>query len=373
MPPSKTDPAVVHGRLERCAVLLVNLGTPEAATASAVRRYLAEFLGDPRVIDLPRWFWLPLLHGVILPLRSRRSAHAYASVWTERGSPLLALSQDLTDAVRAELDPGIEVVCAMRYGRPGIAETLRRLDAEGGLRRLLVLPLYPQFSSTTTATVFDAVTAELQRWRWPPELRFINEYWREDAWAKAVAERIRRHWQEHGRGQRLLFSFHGIPKRYVLAGEPYFCHCQGSARRIVAELGLAPDEWLVSFQSRVGRAEWLRPYTDETVLNLARDGVRRLDVVCPGFAVDCLETLEEIALQNRDAFLGVGGEWLAYIPALNADPDHAVLLAALVRRHGQGWPEFETGVNVSEQAAAQAQQVEARYRAFVELHPEWNT
>jgi len=364
MPPvAPPDPARVHARPERAAVLLVNLGTPDAPTPRAVRRYLAQFLSDPRVIELPRWFWLPLLHGVILPIRSRRSAHAYAGVWGERGSPLLGHSQDLAAAVQALVPDGVEVALAMRYGNPSIPDVLARLDADRGLRRLLVLPLYPQYSATTTASVFDAVADHLRGLRWPPELRQVNDYWREDAWLDAVAGSVRAHWQAHGRGERLLFSFHGIPARYFRAGDPYHCQCQGSARRIAERLGLAEGDWQLSFQSRVGREEWLRPYTDETVAGLARAGVRRLDVVCPGFAVDCLETLEEIAVENHDAFLAAGGQALAYVPALNASAGHAAVLAGLVRRHGQGWPEFAPGWQPA-QAQTRAQDVVAAVADF---------
>lgn len=372
MIPSHPDPARIHGRPERCAVLLVNLGTPQAPTPAAVRTYLAEFLADPRVIELPRWLWLPILYGAILPLRSRRSARAYAEVWGERGSPLAVHTADLAEGVGRALGDSVQVAWAMRYGEPSIGAVLRRLNEDQGLRRLLVLPLYPQFSASTTASVFDAVTAQLRSWRWPPELRTVNEYWRDDAWLEAVAQTVRTHWQAHGRGERLLFSFHGIPKRYFLAGDPYFCQCQGSARRIAARLGLAADAWQLSFQSRVGREEWLRPYTDQTVEALARSGVRRLDVVCPGFAVDCLETLEEIAMQNRDAFLAAGGERLAYVPALNASPGHADALAALARRHGQGWPEFDPD-RAPDQAQIRAGQVEQAANAFLDATPQWRT
>jgi ferrochelatase len=372
MTPSRPDPARVHARPERCAVLLVNLGTPQAPTPGAVRTYLAEFLSDPRVIELPRWLWLPILYGAILPLRSRRSARAYAEVWGERGSPLAVHTADLAGAVDRAIGTSVQVAWAMRYGQPSIASVLRRLNEDQGLRRLLVLPLYPQYSASTTASVFDAVTAELGRWRWPPELRLINEYWKHEAWLDAVVQSVRDHWQAHGRGERLLFSFHGIPKRYFLAGDPYFCQCQGSARRIAERLDLAADQWQLSFQSRVGREEWLRPYTDQTVEALARSGVRRLDVVCPGFAVDCLETLEEIAMQNRDAFLAAGGEQLAYVPALNAGAGHAAALAALARRHGQGWPEFEPD-RAPDQAEVRAGQVERAANAFLDAHPQWRT
>lgn len=335
--PAATSDAAGPGH---SAVLLVNLGTPAAPTATAVRRYLAEFLSDPRVVEQPHWLWLPILYGAILPLRSRRSAHAYASVWTERGSPLAWHSQDLAGAMRARLPAGVDVALAMRYGEPSIERVLRQLDRGDGLRRLLVLPLYPQYSATTTASVFDAVTRELATWRRLPALRFVDDYWQQPDWQSAIADSVRRHWQAHGRGERLLFSFHGLPQRYVDAGDPYLRQCRGSAEAIAAALGLAADEWEMVFQSRVGREPWLRPYTDERVTELARAGVRRLDVVCPGFAVDCLETLEEIAMRYRESFLEGGGERLDYIPALNAGAGHAAALAGLVRAHCADWPAF---------------------------------
>jgi ferrochelatase len=337
-----------RGSGHRCAVLLVNLGTPTAPNRPATSRYLAEFLSDPRVIELPRVVWLPLLYGVILPFRAGRTAHAYREVWTPQGSPLRVLSNALTGALGERLgDAGLPLTVrlAMRYGEPSIASVLRALRTED-LRRLIVLPLYPQYSATTTATVFDAVATELARWRRMPELRTIADYCHEPAWQMAVADSIRAHWSAHGRGERLLFSFHGLPQRYVDAGDPYFDQCVASARAIVAQLGIDANAWQLCFQSRVGREPWLQPYTDETIVALAQSGVRRLDVVCPGFAVDCLETLEEIALRNADAFRAQGGECLNYIPALNADRAHVDALAALVWRHGAGWPEFLASAEV---------------------------
>ena len=326
----------------RSAVLLVNLGTPDAPTPGAVRRYLREFLSDPRVVEQPRWLWLPILYGAILPLRSRRSAHAYASVWNDRGSPLAWHSRDLAEAVQAQLPADLDVALAMRYGNPSIRQVLRQLDADGRLRRLLVLPLYPQYSATTTASVFDAVACELSTWRRLPALRFVDDYWSLPGWQAAIADSVHRHWQAQGRGDHLLLSFHGIPQRYVNAGDPYLGQCRGSAEAITGRLGLAADAWSMAFKSRVGREPWLQPYTDERIAELARSGVRRLDVVCPGFAADCLETLEEIAMEYRDLFLAAGGERLDYVPALNADAGHADALAGLVRAHCGDWPEFAT-------------------------------
>ncbi|MBB3226187.1 ferrochelatase [Luteibacter sp. Sphag1AF] len=332
-----------HDVPAQAAVLLVNLGTPEAPTAAAVRPYLAQFLGDPRVIEYPRWLWKLILHGIILRVRPARSAHAYSRVWTPEGSPLRVGSEALAAGLQAELgrrrSGPIRVALAMRYGRPAIADTIRQLQNEG-VRRLLVLPLYPQYSATSTGTVLDAVADTIKTMRWPPELRTINDYHDEPAYITALADSIRAHWATHGRGEKLLMSFHGIPERYVRAGDPYFCHCHATARLLREALGLSEAEALFSFQSRVGRERWLHPYTDETVRELGAAGVRRIDVVSPGFAVDCLETLEEIAMQNAEFFREAGGETLSYIPCLNAGAAHVNVLGDLVLRHTQGWPEF---------------------------------
>ena len=319
------------------AVLLVNLGTPTAPTAKAVRPYLAEFLSDRRVIDYPRWKWWPILHGVILRLRPRRSAHAYGRIWDAQGSPLRWRSEALARALQAELGTGVRVALAMRYGAPAVASTIAQLQGEG-VRRLLVLPLYPQYSATSTGSVIDAVADAMQALRWPPELRFVNDYHDDPGHIEALAASIERWWSEHGRGDKLLLSFHGIPERYVRLGDPYAEQCRATARLLRERLKLDASQLLVSFQSRVGREAWLSPYTDATVRQLAGEGVRKLDVACPGFAVDCLETLEEIALQNRDFFLAAGGESLRYIPALNDGAGQVHSLSALVRRHLQGWP-----------------------------------
>lgn len=326
----------------QAGVLLVNLGTPTAPTAKAVRPYLAEFLGDQRVIDYPRWLWWPVLHGVILRIRPKRSAHAYARIWDERGSPLRYGSESLASALQAGLDrqqPGtLRVALAMRYGEPSVAHAIERLQREG-VRRLLVLPLYPQYSATSTGSVIDAVADTLKQLRWPPELRFINDYHDDAGHIDALARSIERWWATNGRGEKLLLSFHGIPERYVQLGDPYADQCRRTAQLLRERLQLGEDELLVSFQSRVGRERWLQPYTDATVRQLAADGVKKLDVACPGFAVDCLETLEEIAMQNRDFFTAAGGETLRYIPALNDGTEQVESLAALVRRHLGGWPE----------------------------------
>ena len=329
----------------RTAVLLVNLGTPDAPTASAVRRYLAEFLHDYRVVSLSRWLWCPILHGVILPLRGPKVAKKYAEVWLPGGSPLAVHTADLAAAVQTRL-PDQRVAHAMRYGNPSMDDTVAALRAEG-VNEIVVLPLYPQYSTTTTASVADKIETLEDGVRadsarddnlsdGEPDFRFIDDYHLDPAWVAAVADSIRAHWAGYGRGERLLFSFHGIPQRLVDAGDPYQRQVWASVDAIVAALGIAPDDALLTFQSRFGREPWLQPYTDKTLQALAAQGVKRIDVVCPGFAVDCLETLEEITVENAALFREAGGETLRYIPCLNASPAHADALAALARRHLQG-------------------------------------
>ncbi len=322
----------VQASLPRTGVLLVNLGTPDAPTAAALRPYLAEFLGDPRVIEYPRWLWWPILHGVILRTRPRRSAEAYRRIWMPEGSPLRVYSEALAGAVDTELRQrghAIRVALAMRYGQPGIVDTMAAMQRDG-VGRLVVLPLYPQYSATSTGSVVDAVADALKRLRWTPELHLAGDYHARPAYLDALAESVREHWAGSGRGERLLMSFHGIPQRYARAGDPYAEQCRATAQGLRERLGLDATEAPLSFQSRVGREPWLAPYTDHTVRALGARGIRRIDVICPGFAVDCLETLEEIAMQNRDFFREAGGEELTYIPALNTRPDHVRMLADLV-------------------------------------------
>ncbi|GAB3311897.1 ferrochelatase [Luteimonas notoginsengisoli] len=315
-------------------VLVVNLGTPRAPTAAAVRRYLAEFLHDRRVVQLSRWLWCPLLHGVILPLRSPRVAKKYAQIWMEDGSPLAVHTQRLALAIGERL-PDVRVSHAMRYGAPDIATEVRALQSQG-CARVLVLPLYPQYSTTTTASVADVVE-RVARAAGAPQLRMIDQYATDPAVIAALAGSVRAHWQAHGRGERLLLSFHGIPQRLVDGGDPYSTQCHATAAALAQALGLGHGEWLVAFQSRFGREQWLQPATDATLRALAGAGVGRVDVVCPGFPADCLETLEEIALQNAEIFRAAGGGGLSYIPCLNDAPAHADALAALVRRELDAW------------------------------------
>jgi ferrochelatase len=328
-------PATPNEPAGRTGVLLINLGTPDAPTPAAVRRYLAEFLHDHRVVDLTRWLWCPVLHFIILPLRSPKVAKNYASIWTPEGSPLLALSQRLASGVARAL-PEVDVRLAMRYGNPSVPDVMRAMAADG-CNRFVVLPLYPQYAASTSASSHDAVMREVLRWRRQPELRLVQDYHRDAGWVAAVADSIRSHWAAKGRGDRLLMSFHGIPQRFVAGGDPYAAQCRASAEAIAAALSLSDSEWALTFQSRFGREPWLQPYTDKTLEQWGREKAGTIDVVCPGFAVDCLETLEEIAVENAHAYVEAGGTALRYVPALNDDAAHVDALAALLRRQMGGW------------------------------------
>jgi len=316
-------------------VLLVNLGTPEAPTPAAVRRFLAEFLSDPRVIEIPRVVWLPILYGIVLNTRPRKSAHAYAQIWTQDGSPLLVECTRLANALRAQLEytPGgsVSVELAMTYGQPSIANALRTLRDQR-VDRLLIVPLYPQYSGTSTGPVFDRVMNELKTWRAVPSIQFVSDYHDDPNYIEALAQSVRDQWHTRERAH-LFFSFHGIPQRNVDMGDPYFKHCQRTAQLTAERLGLKQDEWTMAFQSRLGAAKWLQPYTEAKLVEYGKRGPKRLTVVCPGFATDCLETLEEIAIRNRASFLAAGGESFDYVPCLNARPAHVEMFAQLVNQH----------------------------------------
>ncbi len=339
-------------------ILITNLGTPDAPTPSAVRRYLAEFLWDPRIVDIPRPLWWLILHGIVLRLRPRKAARAYQIVWTPEGSPLLAIGKKQAAALQTLLDeqfPGpVKLALAMRYGNPSIKSALNELR-NAGCRRLLVLPLYPQYSATTTASTLDAIAATFRNWRWTPELRMVNHYHDHPDYIQALANSVREYQAEHGHAERLLLSFHGLPRRHLLQGDPYHCQCHKTARLLAEALELKDDAWTLSFQSRFGKEEWLKPYTEATLRDWGKAGVKSVQVLCPGFSADCLETLEEIAEQNRDVFLEAGGESFQYIPALNDRSDHLQALAALVKQHSAGWPEAETGWDAFAAREAQEQ------------------
>jgi ferrochelatase len=356
------EPRFVHGTRPRTAVLLINLGTPEAPEAGAVRRYLREFLWDPRVVEIPRFVWWPILHGIILTVRPRKSAAKYATIWTEQGSPLMVHSKEQTTLLRGYLgEQGIdaEVVLAMRYGEPSVAGVLEQLRAQN-TERVLVVPMYPQYSATTTASVLDAVFAALERTRNVPEVRWVKHFHDDAGYIDALKQSVLAHWKVHGRAQdvggKLVMSFHGVPKRTLLLGDPYHCECQKTGRLLAEALGLGKDDYVVTFQSRFGKAEWLQPYTAPTLHELGSRGVRRVDVMCPGFPADCLETLEEIAMEGKQEFIGAGGQEYRYIPCLNGSPAFIHALARLAQRHMQGW---DVARGHAEERAAEA----ARSRA----------
>jgi ferrochelatase len=322
------------------AVLLCNLGTPDAPTAPALRSYLAQFLSDPRVVEIPRALWLPILHGIILRTRPARSAAKYASIWTSEGSPLAVWTARQAVLLRGWLgEAGIQaqVLPAMRYGQPAIATQLQALHA-GGVRRVLVLPLYPQYSATTTASVVDAVNAWTGGARHFPELRFVNDYHDHPDNIAALAQSVRAHWQREGSpADKLVMSFHGIPERNVRLGDPYAEQCRATARLLADALSLAPRQYALTFQSRFGKAKWLEPYTEPTLVALAQGGTRRVDVMCPGFTSDCLETLEEINQEAREAFMQAGGQEFRYIPCLNDSAGWITALTRIAQTHLAGW------------------------------------
>lgn len=311
------------------AVVLVNLGTPDAPTADAVRRYLAEFLSDRRVVALPRWFWLPLLHGVILPRRSPKVALKYESVWLDGGSPLAVYTRRLAEGVQ-RLMPDVLVVDAMRYGNPSLTGVLAELRGRG-VRRVLGLPLYPQYSTTTSATVGDVLARETEM-----QVRMVDDYHVDPGWVAAVADSIRDHRARNGAGEHLVFSFHGLPKRVIRNGDPYQKQSEAGAKAIAAALVLEPHEWTISYQSRFGAERWLEPATTKALAVLDERGVRQIDVVAPGFAADCLETLEEISMELADEVAERGGT-LRYIPCLNDSPAHADAIAGVARRGLDAW------------------------------------
>jgi ferrochelatase len=329
-----------HDQQSQIGILLTNLGTPQAPEKKQLRVYLKEFLSDPRIVEIPRLLWWLILHGVILNIRPARSAASYRTVWTDRGSPLLFHTQDQADALRKRLTDQygdrVQVEFAMRYGKPSIPETLQTM-LQGGARKILVLPLYPQYSGATTGSTFDALAADFTRRRWVPELRFISHYHDHPAYIAALADSVRRYQLEHGTADKLLFSYHGVPQRSLDLGDPYHCECLKTSRLVAESLGLSDAQYVTTFQSRFGRAQWLQPYTEETLKGFPGQGVKTVHVICPGFAADCLETLEEIGVENRRYFLDAGGEEFAYIPCLNSTPEHVACLHQIITEQLSGW------------------------------------
>ncbi len=324
-------------------ILITNIGSPEQPTPRAVRAYLAEFLGDRRVIDLPRWFWLPLLHGIILNVRARHSAGMYTKVWTPQGSPLIATLKQQAEGLRTQIAArtgrqDVLVVAAARYGKPSIREGLQRLRA-AGVGRVLVFPLFPQYTAVTTATTFDAVFDEYKRWRVTPELRTIRHYPDHPAYIAALADAIREGWTEAGAPERVLFSYHGIPQRYCQAGDPYEEECRCTSELVAERLELPREKWQMAFQSQFGPGQWLGPATDTVLEAWGTEKRKRVDVVCPGFSADCLETLDEVAQEYREHYEQAGGSGYRYVPALNVRADHLDALAQIALAHMQGWLE----------------------------------
>ncbi|MBL8405405.1 MAG: ferrochelatase [Dechloromonas sp.] len=337
------EPPHRHGTPASTAVVLVNLGTPDAPTAPALRRYLKQFLSDPRVVEIPKPLWWPILNGIILNLRPKKSTAKYATVWMPEGSPLRVHTErqaTLLKGLLGQRGHRVTVTWAMRYGSPSIPETLTRLKAEGA-SRILVVPMYPQYAASTTATVVDACSAWLLQTRNQPEMRFVRNFHDQEGYLAALEQSVRRHWQANGPlgdNDRLLISFHGLPKRSLDLGDPYYCECQKTGRLLAERLNLKPEQYRICFQSRFGKAEWLQPYTAPTLHDWGAQGVHRADVICPGFVADCLETLEEIAQEGRDDFLKAGGKAYHYIPALNEDDAWIGALADLAEQHLAGWP-----------------------------------
>lgn len=329
-----------HLKKDGIGILLTNLGTPDEPTTPALRRYLKEFLWDPRVVEVPRPLWWLILNGVILNIRPRRSAEAYRQVWTDEGSPLLVhtrnQAQALSERFSSAAGKPVIVDFAMRYGNPSIASVLQSMQ-DRGVRKLLVLPLYPQYSGATSGSTFDALAADFSSRRWLPDLRFVSHYHDFAPYIEAMAQSVEKHWAENGRPDRLLLSYHGVPKRYLLSGDPYYCECRATSRLLAARLGVDEEFCMTTFQSRFGREEWLKPYTDETLKSLPAKGVRSVQVFCPGFSADCLETIEEIGVENRDYFLEAGGTDYQYIPALNDKVSHIDALEQLVRGQIGDW------------------------------------
>ena len=322
------------GASPRQGILLCNLGTPDAPRPAELRRYLKEFLSDPRVVEIPRLLWWMILNLIILRIRPRRSAKLYQSVWTEAGSPLMLYSQGQVNAVKqrlAEKYGDIPVVLGMRYGNPSMASAIKQLTDQN-VRDIIVLPLYPQYAGATTGSTFDAIAKTFTQLRWVPELQFINGYHKSEAYIEAICSTIRRHFEQHGQPDKLVFSYHGTPERYLKNGDPYHCFCHQTTRLVREKMGLDEAQVMTTFQSRFGREPWLQPYTDKTLEQLPEDGIKHVAVICPGFSSDCLETIEEINMEGRDSFIESGGEQFHYIPCLNDDPVHIDALVSILEK-----------------------------------------
>ena len=328
-----------HGSKDKTGVLITNLGTPDAPNAKSLKIYLNQFLSDPRVIEIPKIIWQIILKLIILQIRPRKSAANYKKIWTDKGSPLLDISLRQLEGVKqiiSEKYPNVEFALGMRYGNPSIEKALNDLKKKQ-VRRLLVLPLYPQYCAATTASTFDEVTNTLQKWRWIPELRFINQYFEEEKYIETLASSVEDFWAKNGKPQKIIFSYHGIPKRYLTNGDPYHCFCLKTTRLVKEKMKLSDDQIMTTFQSRFGREEWLQPYTSETLKELPGKGIKDIHIISPGFSADCLETLEELEEENREYFIDSGGEKYKYIPCLNDNKEHLDFISHLIIKNTHGW------------------------------------
>ena len=329
-----------HKQADKIGVLVTNLGTPQAPTKQALKPYLKQFLSDPRVVEIPKLIWWFVLNGIILNIRPKKSAAAYATVWSDEGSPLMVHTKNQAKGIAERFantwGDNVIVDFAMRYGQPSVESAIDTM-LNAGVRKVIVLPLYPQYCASTTGSTFDAVAQDFLKRRWLPELRFVNQYVDHQPYIQCIANSIKAHWEKHGRTDKILFSYHGIPKRYLNNGDPYHCQCHKTTRLVAEVLGLNANEYMTTFQSRFGREEWLKPYTDETLKSLPAKGVKSVQMICPGFSADCLETIEEIGEENREYFMESGGEQYQYIPSLNSDDAHLDMLFELLESHMQGW------------------------------------
>ncbi|GLX85865.1 ferrochelatase 2 [Thalassotalea loyana] len=324
----------LHEKTPRTGVLLVNLGTPEAPTADALRKYLRQFLSDPRVVEIPRLVWMIILHGIILRVRPAKSAKLYESIWTEKGSPLMVISEQQKEKVTLklaqELDEPVEVALAMRYGEPSIDKALNNFQQQG-IDNIVVMPLYPQYAGPTTGSVFDAVVDAVKPWRWIPSLHFVGSYHQNEKYIKALAASVTEHFEQHGKPEKLVLSYHGMPKLFHTQGDPYYCFCALTTRALAKALNLSEDDYVMTFQSRFGKAEWLKPYTDATLEQLANNGVKDIAIMSPAFSADCLETLEELVEENKEVFIEAGGDNYHYIPCLNDRDDHIEAIVEMIK------------------------------------------
>ena len=335
----KGNELYIHGSGLKTGILLTNLGTPDEPTAPSLKTYLRQFLSDERVIETPKPIWWLILNGIVLRTRPAKSAKAYQSVWTDVGSPLLLYTKKQKNLIKEKLEKkysNLVFDIGMRYGNPSIAEGLNNLRKQN-CDRIIVLPLYPQYCAATTGSTFDAVALELQKWRWVPSLRFIGSYYDQPLYIQALKNSIEEFWSKNDKPKKLLFSYHGIPKKYLDKGDPYHCFCRKTTRLVAESMNLPKDSYMTTFQSRFGPAEWLQPYTDKTIESLAKEGTDDIHVISPAFSSDCLETIEELNEENREIFMENGGKKFGYIPCLNDRDDHILLLTSLLENELHGW------------------------------------